>query len=121
MTLKIFLLSICISCLAITAANCQTQNNTEENTQVTTSQGRNGQEKKGPRSDRQRRTPAQIIAKLDANNDGSVSRIEAKGPIKKRFEKIDTNNNGFISLRELKAAPRPKRKGARGNRTNQEQ
>ena len=43
---------------------------------------------------------------LDKNNDGSISREEAKGtPHDKDFAKLDKNNDGKLSRQEHAAAP----------------
>jgi Ca2+-binding EF-hand superfamily protein len=42
-----------------------------------------------------------IIKELDTNKDGKISRDEARGPIKRNFDKIDTNKDGFIDREEL--------------------
>ena len=50
------------------------------------------------------------IFKMDANNDGQLSKSEVKGPLLNDFAKIDTNNDGFISKTELQNAPKPQRR-----------
>jgi Ca2+-binding EF-hand superfamily protein len=42
-----------------------------------------------------------IIKELDANKDGRISRDEARGPIRRNFDKLDTNKDGFIDREEL--------------------
>jgi Ca2+-binding EF-hand superfamily protein len=42
--------------------------------------------------------------------DGKLSEKEAKGPLKRDFDKIDSNEDGFISKEELEKAPKPKSK-----------
>ena len=44
---------------------------------------------------------AQIIEQMDANKDGKISIIEAKGPLKQDFTQIDSNKDGFLSKEEL--------------------
>lgn len=56
-----------------------------------------------------RPSATEIIKQMDANNDGKLSKSEAKGPLKEDFSKIDANNDGFISSEELE-------KGARNNK-----
>lgn len=52
----------------------------------------------------------QLLEKLDANEDGKLSKNEIKGPLKDDFAKVDADEDGFITEEELKNAPRPKRK-----------
>ena len=42
-----------------------------------------------------------ILQRLDADDDGKISKEEAKGRILEHFEKIDTNKDGFIDRDEL--------------------
>lgn len=50
----------------------------------------------------------QIMKDLDANNDGKISKSEAKGPLANDFSKVDANKDGYISKDELDKAPKPK-------------
>jgi Ca2+-binding EF-hand superfamily protein len=54
-------------------------------------------------------TYAKLLEKMDANEDGKLSKEEVKGPLKDMFADIDTDENGFISEEEFKKAPKPKR------------
>lgn len=49
----------------------------------------------------------QIMKDLDANNDGKISKSEAKGPLANDFSKVDANKDGYISKDELDKAPKP--------------
>lgn len=51
--------------------------------------------------------PELVIAKLDVNKDGKISKQEVRGPLKVHFQNIDLNKDGFITLEELKKAPHP--------------
>ena len=51
-----------------------------------------------------------IMNKMDKDNDGRISKQEAKGRLKKQFGKIDTNNDGFLTPDELKHNQKIKRK-----------
>jgi hypothetical protein len=48
--------------------------------------------------------PEKVIADLDQDKDGKISKAEAKGPLLDNFDKIDANKDGFITLDEMKAA-----------------
>lgn len=52
-----------------------------------------------------------IIAKLDTNKDGKISKDEAKDSrLAKRFDKIDKNSDGFITKDELTGKGRRRRR-----------
>lgn len=48
-----------------------------------------------------------LLAEMDSNADGKLSKSEAKGPLQNNFSQIDTNNDGFITREELANAPKP--------------
>tara|TARA_R110002096_G_scaffold435414_1_gene660676 strand:- start:390 stop:674 length:285 start_codon:yes stop_codon:yes gene_type:complete len=52
----------------------------------------------------------ELLEKMDANEDGKLSKKEIKGPLKSDFAKVDTDEDGFISEKEFEKAPKPKRK-----------
>src|SRR5262249_46267278 len=60
-----------------------------------------GEELKAARQEMLEERVDNIIKELDANKDGRISRDEARGPIKRNFDKIDTNKDGFIDRGEL--------------------
>jgi Ca2+-binding EF-hand superfamily protein len=43
----------------------------------------------------------ELIADLDTNKDGKISKEEARGRLKENFDKIDLNKDGFIDREEL--------------------
>ena len=48
---------------------------------------------------RERKEPptfAQLLEKMDSNEDGKLAKNEIKGPLKKNFETVDTDEDGFI-------------------------
>lgn len=51
----------------------------------------------------------ELIKKMDANEDGKLSKDEIKGPLKEDFAKVDTDEDGFITAAEFSKAPKPKR------------
>lgn len=66
-------------------------------------QSQNRQERKKPP------TFKELIKKMDANEDGKLSKDEIKGPLKEDFAKVDTDEDGFITAEEFSKAPKPKR------------
>ncbi|WP_308993039.1 EF-hand domain-containing protein [Mariniflexile litorale] len=52
----------------------------------------------------------ELLKKMDANDDGKLSKEEIEGPLKDHFEKVDADKDGFITEEELKKAPKPKRR-----------
>ncbi|MFD1552981.1 EF-hand domain-containing protein [Putridiphycobacter roseus] len=54
-------------------------------------------------------TFSELLEKLDANEDGKISKDEVKGRLKDNFDKIDTDKDGFISETEYENAPKPER------------
>lgn len=73
---------------------------------VSNAQSRNNERKEPP-------TYAELLKKLDANEDGKLAKDELKGPLKEDFKSIDKNEDGFISEIEFKTAPKPKGRGER--------
>ncbi|MFV8281214.1 EF-hand domain-containing protein [Christiangramia marina] len=66
-----------------------------------TTQAQQGKERK------ERPTFAELLEKMDTNEDGKLAKKEVKGPLKKVFDKVDTNDDRFISEEEFKKAPKP--------------
>lgn len=54
-----------------------------------------------------------MIKNLDNNDDGKISKDEARGMLVDRFKKLDSNNDDFLDKQELHAALMPKGKSAR--------
>ena len=60
---------------------------------------------------------AQLLAQMDAYEDGKLSQAEVKGPLRRDFSRVDSNGDGFITKAELESAPRPQRgQGSTPNR-----
>ena len=70
-------------------------------TGISNAQRRQPQQKEPP-------TFAQLLEKMDKNEDGKLSKAELKGPLKENFEKVDADEDGFITEAEFKKAPKPK-------------
>jgi len=71
--------------------------------------GRNGDrpsrgERRGPPS------PEQILARMDKNEVGMISKDEAHGPLKKDFDRADKDGDGHLTKSELSNL-KPKRRG----------
>lgn len=66
-------------------------------------QSQNRQERKSPP------TFEELIEKMDANDDGKLSKSEIKGRLKENFAKVDLDEDGFITAEEFEEAPKPKR------------
>lgn len=44
----------------------------------------------------------QIMTRLDQNEDGMISKEEARGPIEQRFGEMDLDSDGFVSAEEIR-------------------
>ncbi len=63
--------------------------------------------------DREQKEPptyAELLEKMDENEDGKLEESELKGPLKEHFSEIDSNEDGYISEKEFENAPKPKGK-----------
>lgn len=65
-------------------------------------------------------TPAEILARFDADQNGSLSKDEVKGPLVKNFDQIDVNGDGELSRKELGWHQKLKDKKREGGRKLQE-
>lgn len=65
------------------------------------------QNKRGRMGEHERPTAAELLKKMDVNEDNKLSKNEVKGPLSTDFDKIDTNEDGFLSIQELENAPEP--------------
>lgn len=54
---------------------------------------------------------AQLLERMDSNNDLKLSLNEVQGRLKDRFASIDQNSDGFINEQEFNSVPKPQRKG----------
>ena len=76
---------------------------------ISFAQSQNRKERKEPP------TFEELIKKMDANEDGKLSKDEIKGPLKNDFAKVDTDEDGYITEEEFAEAPKPKRGPKRQN------
>ena len=103
--------TVIIHALAMsTIMSCSSSKDTVSSNEPTETRGQRGQRQGGPDIDK-------LFAEMDANDDGRLAQLEAKGPLAENFEKIDANGDGYITKEELKDAPKPQR-GNRGPRRN---
>lgn len=58
--------------------------------------------KKGPTPAEVDRVLADLLKRMDADNDGRISRAEAKAGLAKNFDHIDTNKDGYLDKDELR-------------------
>jgi Ca2+-binding EF-hand superfamily protein len=58
-------------------------------------------------------SPAKILERLDADQNGSLSKAEAKGPLAKNFDTVDADGNGKLSSDELAASQKKLREKVR--------
>lgn len=58
-----------------------------------------------------------MFAEMDANDDGRLAKIEAKGRLVEDFDRIDADGDGYVTKEEMQNAPRPTR-GRGGSRNN---
>lgn len=87
------------------AGACNTQKQTAD---IVQNQPRQGQRQGPPSID--------DLFKMDANQDGLLSKAEVNGPILNDFAKIDTNSNGYLARTEVENAPKPQKgQGPRRN------
>lgn len=106
--------TIAIAALLIGFTSCKSTN---ETTSASTSNKTETTEKRNqPRERGERPNAAQMLAQMDVNKDGKLSKDEVKGPLQENFSKIDTNDDDFISKEELENAPKPERGGGKNGR-----
>ncbi|GAB5553057.1 MAG: hypothetical protein Sapg2KO_26480 [Saprospiraceae bacterium] len=105
--MKNILLVLAIFSLAFVSCK-STQNTTQQEVSQRSAneRGPGGQQGGPPNVD-------QILAQMDTNKDGKLTKAETKGPLVEMFSTIDTNKDGFLSKEELEKAPKPQR-GPRG-------
>ena len=58
---------------------------------------------------RDRPSAAQILERMDRNDDQQISKSEAQGRLVEDFDRLDKDSNGFLSIAELNVKP-PRKK-----------
>lgn len=53
---------------------------------------------------------SQIFQRMDTDQNGVISRAEARGPLSNDFDRIDTDGNGELSEEEIRQLPQPGRR-----------
>jgi len=108
---KIIMLFVIVFSLA--ACTAKTTENAAEQTETTERPERGNRPQNGERPQggegKTRPQFADLLKKMDANNDGQLAKAEVKGRLKDDFDKVDTDNDGFITEAEFKNMPTPKR------------
>ena len=66
----------------------------------------------------ERPTVDKLIARMDKNKDGKLSKGEVDGPLLDDFSKIDNNKDGFLTKEELEKTPKPEREQQQGSPRN---
>ena len=81
----------------------------QKTTAQTTTEPVNAPQEQPPRQGQRVGPPsfAELLEKMDANQDGKLARSEVQGRLKDHFAKVDTNEDGFITEEEMKNAPKP--------------
>jgi Ca2+-binding EF-hand superfamily protein len=69
-------------------------------------------------SNRQSMSAAEMIAKLDKDNDGKISKTEFNGP-DEHFTMFDSNNDGYISESEVPSGPPQQQQQGQQDQTQQ--
>jgi len=64
-------------------------------------------EMKAQNSKKERPSYEEILEDMDADEDGKLSKDEAKGPLNDHFDEIDKDEDGYITEEEFENAPKP--------------
>jgi Ca2+-binding EF-hand superfamily protein len=61
-----------------------------------------------------RQSPAEMLARMDANGDGKISKDELPERMRERWDRMDTNGDGFVDKKEQQAIAARIQRGFRG-------
>ena len=64
-------------------------------------------EMKAQNNKKERPSYEELLEDMDADEDGKLSKDEAKGPLNDHFDEIDKDEDGYITEEEFKNAPKP--------------
>ncbi len=64
-------------------------------------------EMKAQNNKKERPSYEELLEDLDTDEDGKLSKDEAKGPLNDHFHEIDKDEDGYITEEEFKKAPKP--------------
>ena len=64
-------------------------------------------EMKAQNNKKERPSYEELLEDMDADEDGKISKDEAKGPLNDHFDEIDKDEDGYITEKEFKNAPKP--------------
>jgi Ca2+-binding EF-hand superfamily protein len=64
-------------------------------------------EMKAQNNKKERPSYEELLEDMDADEDGKISKDEAKGPLNDHFDEIDKDEDGYITEEEFKNAPKP--------------
>ena len=103
--LKVALFSIFLLGISCKTTSDTNNENRPERMERREGQGERPQNRDGQRGERP--SASKLIAEMDVNSDGKLSKSEVKGPLLNDFSKVDVNQDGFITLEELQNAPKP--------------
>jgi len=64
-------------------------------------------EMKAQNNKKERPSYEELLEDMDADEDGKLSKDEAKGPLNDHFDEIDKDEDGYITEEEFENAPKP--------------
>ena len=104
---------LCFGLIMVFAVACSpktAETTTDNNPPKTTSNEKPNRPNRPQKGQRKRPTFEKVLADLDTDKDGKLSKEEAKGPLAKSFSKADTNEDGFITEEEFNQMKPPKKR-----------
>lgn len=102
-TMIIFaVVSLFVACSNKTKTIVATPPVTQQHTPLSDKAPRKGQANKEGRPDF-----AELLRKMDNNQDGKLAKSEVNGPLQQHFAQIDSNQDGYLTAEEFDKAPPP--------------